>query len=99
MYLPINKDINNCKSTIEKLLQEENRKPAAFYHLIDLQKIMLVSTDLVGVTTQKCRVYVKIKIQSSTTLVDSLDYNVERFVCSCQNGNMKRLVLSRWCRD
>ena len=55
MYLPINKGINNCTSTVEKLLQEDNRKPKAFYHLIDLQKIVLVSTDLVGVMTQTCR--------------------------------------------
>ena len=47
--------LNNCKSTVEKLLQEDNRKPAAFYHLIDLQKFKLVSTDLVGVMTQTCR--------------------------------------------
>ena len=47
--------LNNCKSTVETLLQEDNRKPAAFYHLIDLQNIMLLSTELVGVMTQTCR--------------------------------------------
>ena len=115
MYLPINL-INNCKSTVEKLLQEENRKPAAFYHLIDLRKIKWVisflSRQIQSVSRHKhvellmfcfavrdytSQVYVEIcrvTIQSLTILVESLDYNVERFLCSCQNGNMERLVLS-----